>query len=136
MPERPTDALPLRTEVRGFRCEDFMKIRTGFVSNSSSTAFLLLGVKLTPEQFKQSRKQFQQDCDKYDRLLTKLGVSYLPEEKLLGVSLDIDENNDVRKLPPSFLSETTAAVKIQKAANILKIVVAQQLAIYYGMRAT
>ena len=108
-----------------------MKVRFGFVSNSSSTAFVLCGIKLTDEQYKKLLKQGE-DGDWDQNALWK-GLHFLSEEKMFGVLRDIDDDcGPVRTID----SETTmnpdvVSKKIEKIIG--KPVKAQ---FFYGRRCT
>ena len=67
-----------------------MKIRFGFVSNSSSTAFVLCGVKLTDKQFKELTKVAE--AAEYDTDKLWDGLRVLFEERMFGVLKDIDDD--------------------------------------------
>ena len=67
-----------------------MKIRAGFVSNSSSTSFVLRGTKLTTEEIIKVLNIPQDEIDEFEEDEYEL-YEFLGE-KLIGFSVEVDGN--------------------------------------------
>lgn len=69
-----------------------MKIRNGFVSNSSSSSFAIFGAKLSPEQIEQiEAMDTNPNWKDADSVLNKVGLESYPDDydggRFVGVSL-------------------------------------------------
>lgn len=91
-----------------------MKLRVGFVSNSSSSNFIVFGVKISTSEAEKLAKDLNVDLGKYNDpydygydLAKKLDVSFYPSEEfgfLLGTvfkdtatAIELSELNSVKK---------------------------------------
>jgi hypothetical protein len=99
-----------------------MKTRTGFVSNSSSSSFIILGVKITSEEAE--TKLRPSDYDAFD-------VIYDDDQVYCG---DLIQNSDGDYLENGSraLGDLRSNFKAQTAAHKLDI---KDVKLYYGTRA-
>lgn len=93
-----------------------MKIRTGFVSNSSTTAFILVGIKVNAKQVEKLNK-IMEEREKEDYNLPG-GLDFLTEEGLLGSSVDIGDEDDIFEVDDSLLDKKIVAKEIKKVLGI------------------
>lgn len=87
-----------------------MRVRTGFVSNSSSSSFIMLGVKLTAAQNKKAAALYE--AKDYEE--PYIGLQYLEEESLLGVMVDVDEGG-IRRVK---FDEKVVSRRLEKALGV------------------
>ena len=78
-----------------------MKVRNGFVSNSSSSSFLIMGIKLNNEQKKIMKEKYW-DKDQWEYWVPKLdwqsGLEmYREDDQLLGLSPQDMKNDETLK---------------------------------------
>ena len=67
-----------------------MKIRNGFVSNSSSSSFIIRGIKLAKEEIIQTLNISQDEIDKCDE--DDYEIFELLSEKFKGLNVEVDGN--------------------------------------------
>ena len=69
-----------------------MKIRSGFVSNSSTSSFLLIGFEATQKQIDEYIRKYEEREDGYCGFdEDENGVALVEEQKLIGVKFSIEE---------------------------------------------
>ena len=106
-----------------------MKLRAGFVSNSSSSSFVLLGVKLTDKQTEKLEERIDAEDLDYDAV--EKGILFASEESLLGACIDIsDDDYDISSKSASEFDPEVVRKRIEKVLG--KPV--KKLKLFYGRR--
>lgn len=105
-----------------------MKIRHGFVSNSSSSSFVILGTKLTAAEKKAYYAAYE--ANDYDEPPVK-GLEDADEGKYLGVKVRIDEED--WSTTKAFTEKDFAKVSEKLEKHLGRPV---EVAIYVGMEAS
>jgi hypothetical protein len=96
-----------------------MKARTSFVSNSSSTSFVLVGVKLVGDGLKKFNTEWKRLLDERYCGDTVFGLSFLSDDKLVGIFHEIGDGDGVTSI--DFVSEAENVAKTLKDIGITDI---------------